>query len=149
MKKVLMVTGSRAWDRNKEADYNQITRGLIIEIKNLVDDGATEIEVWHGGAKGADQMTEEFINKIERSLKERLGVIIKTKVFLPEINKYGSPSAFHIRNQAMVDGKPDVLAAFPRAGEANKGTLSTMSKARDAGVKVEVYGARELDVRRT
>lgn len=148
MKKVLMVTGSRAWDRNKDADYNQITRGLVIEIKNLIDSGATEIELWHGGAKGADLMSEEFLNKIERSLRERLGVIIKIRVFLPDFNKYGSPAAFHVRNQAMIDGKPDVCVAFPRAGEANKGTLSTMAKARAAGVKVAVYGARELDIRR-
>lgn len=149
MKKVLMVTGSRAWDRNIEKDYNEINRGVIIEIKNLIDQGATEIEVWHGGARGADQMVEEFINKVERSLRERLGVSIKLKAFLPNIKEYGSPMAFHVRNQDMVDGKPDTLAAFPKAGEANKGTLSTIKRARAAGINVKVYGARELDIRRT
>lgn len=148
MKKIMMTTGSRGWDRDNEKDYNEVTRGLVIEIKNLIDLGATEIEVWHGGAKGSDKMVEEFINKIERSLRERMNVSIKLRVFLPDINKYGSPVAFHVRNQDMVDGKPDVCVAFPKAGEANKGTLSTMRKARDAGVRVSVYGARELDIRR-
>jgi len=148
MKKIMMTTGSRGWDRNKEQDYNQVTRALIIEIKNLIDLGVTEIEVWHGDAKGSDKMTEEFINKIERSLKERMNVIIKTKAFPPDINKYGSPVAFHVRNQTMVDGA-DVCVAFLKAGEANKGTLSTIKRARDTGVKVAVYGARELDIRRS
>ena len=148
MKKVLMVTGSRAWKRELESDYNQISRGLVIELKNLIDAGATEVELWHGAAKGADAMSEEFFNKIERSVRERMGVIIKVKAFPPDFNKYGSPAAYHMRNQQMVDGKPDVLVAFPRAGEANKGTLSTIKRARDAGIRVEVYGARELDIRR-
>lgn len=149
MKMIMMITGSRGWDRDNEKDYNEVTRGLVIEIKNLIDLGATEIEVWHGGARGADKMVEEFVNKIERSLRERLGVFIKLKAFLPDIKKHGSPAAFHVRNQEMVDGGPNVLVAFPKTGEANKGTLSTIKRARDAGIKVSVYGARELDIRRT
>jgi hypothetical protein len=144
MNKTIMVTGSRNWSRDASEDYSLITRGMGIEIKSLVDQGATEITVRQGSAKGADAMVVEFVNKIERTLLSH-GVKIKHKAYPPNFAKHGSPAAYHVRNQQMVDDGADVCVAFLKPGEPNRGTLSTMAKARAAGIKVSVYGALELD----
>lgn len=144
MNKTIMVTGSRNWKREIAEDYALITRGMGIEIKSLVDQGATEITVRQGGAKGADAMVVEFVNKIERTLLSH-GVKIRLKSYPPNFAKYGAPAAYHVRNQQMVDDGADVCVAFLKAGEANRGSLSTIAKARAAGIKVSAYGALDLD----
>lgn len=144
MMKALMVTGSRNWDRNVEDDYRLIARGMSIEIKNLVDEGVKEIIIRQGAAKGADAMVVEFINKIERSLGER-GIRVKLVGYPPDFSKYGSPAAYHVRNQRMVDDGAVRCVAFLKPGEPNRGTLNTMSRARKAGIDVVVYGATDLD----
>lgn len=139
-----MVTGSRNWNRDNPEDYALISRAMGLEIKSLVDEGATEIIVRQGGAKGADAMVVEFINKTERTLLVH-GVKLTLKAYPPNFTKHGSPAAYHVRNQAMVDDGADVCVALLKPGEANRGTLSTIQRARKAGIKISSYGAVGLD----
>lgn len=140
MRTSIVVTGSRHFD-----DYAEITRAMGIEIKDLVDKGYTEITVRHGAAKGADELVVEFINKSQRSLAGR-GIRVSLEAYPPNITQYGSPQAFHKRNQQMVDdSEGGVCVAFLKKDEGNRGTLGTIARARKAKMPVKVYGAVELD----
>lgn len=85
------------------------------------------VVIIHGGAKGAD------------SLADRWAVVNWTglEVYPADWNKYGK-SAGYIRNkQMLVEGKPDLVVAFP----GGKGTAMMVKIAREAGVEViEVDG---------
>lgn len=133
--KALIVTGSRHF-----SDYAEVTRAMGIEIKNLVDQGATDIVVRHGAAKGADTLVMEFINKSQRSFAA-WGIRISLKAYPPNIEKHGSPKAYHVRNQQMVDDGADACVAFLMRDEPNRGTLNTMARARKAGILVKTYGS--------
>lgn len=142
MHKVIMVTGSR-----KFSDYGEVARGIGIAIKNLVDAGAKDITVRHGACAGADSMVVEFVNKIERSLHQR-DIHVKLEAYPPNLKKYGSPAAYHIRNKQMISDGADVCVAFLKRTEPNKGTLGVIKLAQAANIPVEIYGLQELDTAR-
>jgi len=71
----------------------------------------------HGGARGAD------------SLADRWGKYYKMhiEVFKPNWDKYGKRAGF-MRNQEMIDTKPDLVIAFWDG--VSKGTRDTISRAK-------------------
>ena len=94
---------------------------LVEELTWLLgsDDYGTII---HGGARGADSLAGEYAR--DNGLKEI--------VFKADWNKHGN-AAGHIRNKRMlVEGKPDIVAAFP----GGKGTADMIRQAELYGVEV-------------
>jgi len=78
----------------------------------------------HGGARGADHMAGEFA-KLHG---------IRVKVYPADWAAHGR-AAGPIRNAQMIKfGKPDLVVAF----EGGEGTSDMISKARAAGVRVQI-----------
>lgn len=112
----LMVTGSRNWDL------------VPIISKHLYwfTRGWDEVTLLEGGAVGADS--------IARGYALSAGWEIST--FLPKYDEHG-PSAPHIRNQLMIDQKPDLVLAYIR--DRSSGTISTVMKAYRARLLVRPF----------
>jgi hypothetical protein len=135
----VLITGSRHY-----SDYNTVSRAISIIINDLALQGCREIVFMQGAARGADRHAVEFLNKTEKSIFRLTGVKIKHESYPPDLRKYGSPSAYHIRNQKMIDEKPVHALVFLERGEANGGTLSTVKRLKLAGIPFTPYGAVEL-----
>jgi hypothetical protein len=102
------MTGSRNW-----TDIQFIKDSLI----SLVERGDSKRYVLiHGGAKGADTICAKAA--------EELGW--KSIVHLPKWDEYGI-SAGPIRNQLIINERPDILLAFPMPN--SRGTYDTIRKA--------------------
>lgn len=110
--KKILITGSRWW-----GDYSTICDALKEHGPGVVIEG---------GARGADNMA--------RFAAESMGW--PTIQFPANWDKYGK-SAGPIRNQEMIDQKPDVCLAFPL--DESRGTLHCMKAAERAGIPVHVY----------
>lgn len=80
----------------------------------------------NGGAGGADALCLE--------VWQHYGA--NTFIHAPRLEIYGSPRAYHVRNQEIVD-RADLLLAFKR-GETN-GTLGTIKKAEEREIPVFVF----------
>lgn len=125
----VLTTGSR-----KYTDYGSVGRAISLLIDKLMELGYKEITFMHGGCRGADSHVVEFINKTENSIFKLTGVKVRHEAYLPNIREYGSPQAFHIRNQEMVDQKPIHALVFLQRGESNSGTLSVVKRLKAAGI---------------
>lgn len=135
----VLVTGSRNY-----SDYGAVGRAIVIIVNELAELGYKEIIFMQGAASGADKYAVEFINKTEKSIFKLTGVKVRHESYPPNLGKYGSPAAYHIRNQEMIDQKPLRALVFLEHGELNKGTLSVVKRLRDAGIPFTPYGAVEL-----
>jgi hypothetical protein len=112
--KTVMVSGSLEWDL-----------AWVINEKLLAEwDGP--MCLIQGRARGADS--------IARSYADNRGWEIID--FPPDYGKYGTP-ATHIRNQEMVNQKPDVALFFIR--DFSNGTMTTLEKAVKARLKVRCF----------
>ena len=109
----LLVCGSR--------DMPEKHKGLVLEkIYALLPH-----EIISGGARGADKYAEEVAKHLN----------IPIIVMKADWNKHGK-AAGPIRNQEMLDEKPDmVLAFYPKSG-ITKGTLDMVTRAKKAKVAV-------------
>lgn len=117
---VLVVSGSR---------YATIRdRFIINEVLDRVLEECPGLRLVHGGAQGADSLAGEWA--------AARGVPVT--VFPADWRKHGR-AAGPIRNQAMLDAGCDGWAAFPVAGEPNKGTSDFVSRATRSGVHGTVY----------
>ena len=81
----------------------------------------------HGACRGAD-MT---------AAKVALAAGWTVEAHPAEVHIYGSPQAFHIRNQEMVDAGADLLIAFP----GGNGTADCTRRARKAEIPVATLRA--------
>jgi hypothetical protein len=81
-----------------------------------------------GGARGADRFAREFANG--------LGCTVETHE--ADWKRYGK-AAGGIRNQRMVDSKPDGVLAFP----GGKGTEDCVRRAVKAGISVRIAGGSD------
>lgn len=111
----LLVAGSRNWDL-VSVQYHWMEHWTK---------HAGKVTLFEGGAQGADAIARQYALET--------GWEIHT--FLPKYDLYG-PKATHIRNQAMVDQKPDLALIFWR--DASPGTKSTITKAFQAGITTRV-----------
>lgn len=106
---VLAIVGSRKWSDSAtlyaEADKLQPTA------------------IVSGGAVGADFIAEKYA--ADRGLP--------LTVFAPDLDKYGSPAAFHIRNRQIAELADVVLACLDGP---SRGTQSTINAAKKLGRRV-------------
>jgi hypothetical protein len=110
----VIICGSRNWkDEQIIKDY----------ILNLPHDAV----VITGGCRGADMIANIFANRYG------FGTIVCNA----DWNRYGC-AAGPIRNLEMLTYKPDVVMAFHDDYLHSKGTLDMITKAKQAGVPVEV-----------
>lgn len=106
----VLVCGGRGYtNRDKVFDVlNRLHRERIIS------------RIVHGNATGADTFADQWAaGKVE------------TIIHIPEWDKYGR-AAGPIRNQQMLEEKPDLVVAFP----GGKGTQDMVGRAIRAGIKV-------------
>lgn len=115
----VLVTG----DRNYE-DYAMIH----VEMRKLREQ-ADHITIIHGGARGADQMAA--------AIAIVLGYKIKS--YPAQWNTYGK-RAGPIRNQLMLDQRPDLVLAFHKNLGESKGTKDMVMRALRAGIPVILEG---------
>jgi len=89
-------------------------------------DNQQPITIIEGGAKGAD-----FCGRLYAKYCgwEHLP-------FLADWNKYGKRAGYLRNKQMLVEGKPDLVIAFP----GNAGTADMIRQAKDAGVEVREIG---------
>lgn len=105
MKMKVLVCGAR--------DYKNYKK-----IETFLKDLPKDTIIIHGGCEGADNMAGEIAYKLN----------FKVLVFKAEWNKYGK-AAGPIRNQKMIEQKPDLVIAFHDCIEKSKGTKDMISKA--------------------
>lgn len=75
-------------------------------------------EVISGGARGADAMAEQYA--ADRG--------IPITVFHPDLDRYGSPAAFHVRNRAIITACDRVLACLAGPSKGTHATLRIAAK---------------------
>lgn len=131
----VIVCGSRTWGvapynaSTSEIELAQAQRntlGVRVAALSVV---AAHVEVIVGGALGADTYAE----------LEARSLGLDVTVVQPEWQRYGKRAGM-IRNQAMLDRKPDLVIAFTRDILSSKGTRHMVTIARKAGIPVEVIG---------
>ncbi len=116
----VIVTGGRGY-----ADY----RKVFSELEKLPREGLVIIQ---GGAFGADFWAKHWahdksVHCLEFKANWALG-----------------PVAGHWRNRRMlVEGKPDLVLAFPTPGAENKGTNDMINQAERAAVKTLIIGEQK------
>ena len=87
-------------------------------------------KVLHGGASGADRLADYWGEKHALEIETR-----------PANWKKHGRAAGPIRNQEMIERKPDLVVAFP----GGRGTADMVERARNAGVDVaEIKQKRDL-----
>lgn len=108
----VVVCGSRDWSSDP------IMRNRMAELP----DGT---EVIHGGARGADRMAAKYAYALG----------FKVRVFKADWDRFGKVAGF-LRNQAMLDEKPDLVIAFWDG--KSRGTQDTINRARSMGLPLEI-----------
>lgn len=113
---IIMVTGSRNWSLSRpiEKHLYWFTRGV------------SEVTLLEGGAEGADRIARAY------ALSRGWEVV----TFLPKYEQYGT-RAPHVRNQLMVDEKPDIVLAYIRG--MSSGAVTTVMKAYMSKIMVRPY----------
>ena len=111
----VLVCGDRHWtDRVAIGD----------RLARLPEDSV----IIHGGASGADTLAGEIA-------KERGYPVM---VFYAGWRQYGR-AAGPIRNQDMIDQKPDLVLAFHKDIQTSRGTADTLNRARKAEISWELH----------
>ncbi len=134
----ILVTGSRYWD-----DEDTFIRGVTVAIEDLTGrmPAEKEIVIVHGDARGADAMSESYVNRT-RNFFAGHGITIRTERHPADWNTHGK-AAGPIRNQKMVDLGADLCIAFLKRGEKNIGTKNCMAAARRAGIEVLQFESKD------
>ena len=116
----VLICGSRGFN-----DYVL----MKVQIMKLLDRFGTTITIISGGAKGADKLAED--------VAKQLGISIT--ILEPDWDKHGKGAGM-IRNNAMLDMKPNIVLAFWDGN--SKGTKHTISEARKRKIEVHLvqYG---------
>jgi hypothetical protein len=117
----VVATGNRDWP---EAGRDMV-ESILIMLKNRYATSGKLPLVIHGGAKGFDTQVEAVCQKLH----------IQTEVWLPEYTLYGNEAPL-IRNDNMLQEKPDLVLVGLHNNKTHSGTLYTMKKAREAGLFV-------------
>lgn len=123
------IIGSRNFDDNDFA--RSVVRLRIADI--LMEFGGElttkELEFVSGGCpQGVDFWVQEICKTGYLKLKE----------FLPNLEKFGSPAAYHIRNDDIIDYADKVVAIW-NGSRVRSGTWSVINKCRRRDVNLEVY----------
>lgn len=108
----LLVCGDRKW-----TDREMIRERIVYFGPDLLI---------HGKARGADTIAGEEAKKLGVSVEE----------YPPDLETHGSPRAYHIRNQQMIDTQPNLVLAFVLS--TSRGTWDTVRRARAKFIDVVV-----------
>lgn len=117
----VLFTGGRDF---KDIDY------FLETVEGFEKQHGQITEIIHGGARGADTMAEILFIYFKTS-EEHAREISRTRKDA-EWDKYGKRRAGPIRNQVMVDLKPDWCIAMP----GNNGTADCVKRCKKAGIPV-------------
>lgn len=114
-------------ERLKEYNFVQdVLNDIVMRTSSLYDPHnnwlPTDIVIIHGGATGADNAAGNFAC---------MNFCIE-EVFPANWQKYNKAAGFVRNKKMLVEGKPDLVVAFP----GGKGTANMVKLARAAGVKV-------------
>jgi len=126
----ILVCGSRNFD-----DRTLLFREMDVEMSHHAR--IEEMYIIQGEAAGADALAKEWA-------KER-GVKCSTEYkadWMPDGVLRSSPNRFagYMRNlQMLIHGRPQLVMAFPREFEENKGTKQMIRLARDKGIEVKMF----------
>jgi hypothetical protein len=112
----VLVCGSRDW---KDAV------AIRKELLRLLEDYGEDLEVIHGDCRGADRIADRIAR----------GLGIPVTPFPAEWKRLGK-RAGPLRNQRMLDTKPDLVVAFALRTGPSRGTGDMLERARKAGVKI-------------
>lgn len=125
----VIIAGSRKYD-----DYDTLRVKCDQILSNKLSDPDCHIVIISGGAAGADALGERYA--IERGLElDRHPADWKT---------YGR-SAGPRRNAEMA-AIADALIAFPKEGEANRGTMNMINNAKKKGLLVRVVSPHSSNI---
>lgn len=113
----VLVCGSRSWT---DKDWIADVMADLVTLPN--------VEIIHGGARGADQLAGEVAKMI-------YGFPIR--VFRPDYERHGRSWAPKQRNLDMLTERPNLVLAFQCNGSS--GTQHTIDQARRRGISVQVY----------
>lgn len=130
----LLITGSRNF-----TDYNALTEAIDdIMIGASCHYGEHEWieEIWHGGAKGADQLAQRYADEHG----------IKCYVIRPDYNKHHPKAAPLKRNSDLVAATDATLALY---GEGRSGKGGTADAARKSKAARHYTAERKADGRTT
>ena len=117
-----LICGGRSFSDRQMFDR---AMGDLMELKGCPS------HIIHGAAKGADAMADEF--------GKRMGV--RVTAFHPNWKEDGS-AAGPLRNELMLQQKPDLVVAFP----GGRGTADMVERARKASVDVaEIKATANVD----
>lgn len=118
----ILITGSRNFG-SRPGDEALMSNTLWHIQRMLIDQGARDITLVHGAARGADQLAGQIGNALS----------MRIETHPAQWNTYGKRAGL-IRNQEMVNAGADVVLAFP-VGES-RGTRHCMRQAHAAGLTV-------------
>lgn len=88
--------------------------------------------VIHGGCRGADQIAGD--------LAEQMG--LEVSCFPANWSEHGRSAGPRRNQQMLVEGSPDIVLAFHEDIESSRGTRDMITRARKAGIPVEIIGRR-------
>lgn len=118
----IMVTGSRHW-----TDVDAIASALMQAFNELAKSADEPAPILiHGDCAGADSIAARVARRVGWEVIP----------YPPNKHVHGVPNCYYIRNQAMVDSRPDVCIAFPMRG--SKGTWDAVRRARAASIPVVI-----------
>lgn len=119
----ILITGSREWP-NDQSTINMVTRALFHVLRTEQPEVAVSFIVGDCPT-GADWAL--------RQMADEAGLEYDMRIARWDLyDKAAGP----IRNQEMVDTRPDLVLAFPKPGSRNKGTLGCMLMAKRADIQV-------------
>lgn len=114
----VIVAGTRTFD-----DYALLCRKLDKLLNKWTSD---EIIIVSGTARGADLLGEKWAYD---------GGATTVKRFHPEIDRYGVPKAYFVRNQEMVDYADRAIFFW---NGRSPGTMDCINRAKRKGMKVKI-----------
>lgn len=143
----ILTATSRKWPQQ---GYGKISYSLIAAIEHCHKKNPNDkkIVIVHGNCPsridkvtgvyyGVDQYMVEWVNKNEKAFRS-LGFDLSHEPHSARTDLYGSPAAFHKRNQHMVDLGADYGCFFIVKDKSN-GTIGTMKRAQAAKIEVQDY----------
>lgn len=103
---------------------NITSKELVFKVINGIDKLSSITCIVSGGAKGVDNLAEQWANENQKDLI----------IHLPDLKNYGLRGLF-IRNQRIIDDSDVVVAIWDGK---SKGTLDSINKARKSGKRYYV-----------
>lgn len=118
---VVLVCGSRIDKTEEPKRYATAEWAIDIALSSI-----PVTFIVSGGAKGPDTIAENWAKRND----------VPVSVFLPDWKGLGRRAGI-VRNDQMLDTKPDLVLAFWDG--QSKGTKHTIDQARKRGITVEIY----------